>query len=81
MLVERIALDAYNLEAMPAESPRIQNFIDGQFIEPLSGRYFGQHRAGDWKAVFTSRDEGDRCHNRSKKAERSHARSARVKGI
>ena len=39
-------------------------------IEPLSGRYFEQHRAGDWKAVFTRRDEGDLCHNRSKKAER-----------
>ena len=49
VLVERIALDAYNLEPVPTESPRIQNFIDGQFIEPLSGRYFGQHRAGDWK--------------------------------
>jgi len=32
-------LDAYTLEAAPAESPRIQNFIDGRFIEPLSGRY------------------------------------------
>jgi len=24
---------------MPAELPRMQNFIDRQFIEPLSGRY------------------------------------------
>ena len=36
-------------------------------IEPLSGRYLGQHRAGDWKAVFTRRDERDRCHNAAKK--------------
>ncbi len=40
VLVERILLDAYTLEAAPAESPRIQNFIDSQFMEPLSGRYF-----------------------------------------
>ena len=39
MLVEQIALDAYNLEAMRRESLQIQNFIDGQFLEPISGKY------------------------------------------
>jgi hypothetical protein len=47
-------------------------------IEPLSGRYFEQHRARNWKAVFTRRDERDRCHNAAEKAERSHVRSERV---
>jgi aminomuconate-semialdehyde/2-hydroxymuconate-6-semialdehyde dehydrogenase len=39
VLVEQIALDAYNLEAVRRESLQIQNFIDGQFVEPASGRY------------------------------------------
>ena len=32
-------LDAYNLEVLPGETLQIQSFIDGKFIEPLSGRY------------------------------------------
>ena len=39
MLVEQIALDAYNLEAVRRESLQIQNFIDGQFVEPIGGKY------------------------------------------
>src|SRR5205823_14182734 len=39
VLVEQIALDAYNLEAVRKESLQIQNFIDGQFVEPIGGKY------------------------------------------
>ena len=34
-----MALDAYNLEAVRAEPTQIKNFIDGRFVEPISGRY------------------------------------------
>src|SRR5207248_2306396 len=30
---------AYNLEAVRRESLQIQNFIDGQFVEPIGGKY------------------------------------------
>ncbi len=50
-------LDAYTLEAAPAESPRIQNFIDGQFIEPLSGRYLDNIEPTTGKTLFTSRGQ------------------------
>jgi len=39
VLVEQIALDAYNLGAVRRESLQIQNFIDGQFVGPVGGKY------------------------------------------
>jgi aminomuconate-semialdehyde/2-hydroxymuconate-6-semialdehyde dehydrogenase len=39
VLVEQIALDAYNLEAVRAEPTQIKNFIGGEFVEPIGGRY------------------------------------------
>jgi hypothetical protein len=35
VFVEQIALDAYNLGAVQSESLRIQNFINGKFIERI----------------------------------------------
>ena len=34
-----MALDAYNLDAVRSESPQIRNFIGGEFVEPISGKY------------------------------------------
>jgi aminomuconate-semialdehyde/2-hydroxymuconate-6-semialdehyde dehydrogenase len=39
VLVERIALAGYNLEAVRTERTQIKNFIDGQFVEPTGGKY------------------------------------------
>jgi len=35
VLVEQIAFDAYNLEAMRTELTQIKNFISGQWVEPI----------------------------------------------
>ena len=39
VIVEQIALAAYNSSAVRTEATRINNFINGEFIEPISGRY------------------------------------------
>src|SRR5213080_4424534 len=39
VLVECQAFGAYNAKAVRTEAVQIQNFIDGQFVEPVSGRY------------------------------------------
>ena len=39
MLVEEIALDVYNLKAVRTEPTQIKNFINGQFVEPIGGKY------------------------------------------
>jgi aminomuconate-semialdehyde/2-hydroxymuconate-6-semialdehyde dehydrogenase len=39
VLVEQIALGAYNLEAVRTEPIQIKNFIDGEFVEPIGGKY------------------------------------------
>ncbi len=39
MLVEQIVLDVYNLKAVRTEPIQIKNFIDGQFVQPISGKY------------------------------------------
>jgi aminomuconate-semialdehyde/2-hydroxymuconate-6-semialdehyde dehydrogenase len=39
VLVEQIAPGVYNLEAVRTEPIQIQNFIDGEFVEPVSGKY------------------------------------------
>jgi hypothetical protein len=35
VIVEQIALAAYNLEAVRTEPTRINNFINGEFVEPV----------------------------------------------
>ena len=39
VIVEQIALAAYNLGAVRTELTPINNFINGEFVEPISGRY------------------------------------------
>jgi aminomuconate-semialdehyde/2-hydroxymuconate-6-semialdehyde dehydrogenase len=39
VLVEQIALDAYNLGAVRNESLQIKNFIGGEFAKPVGGKY------------------------------------------
>jgi len=39
VFIERIPLGAYNLETVRTEPIQINNFIDGRFVEPISGRY------------------------------------------
>src|SRR5436309_4393335 len=39
VLVECQAFGAYNAKAVRTEAVQIQNFVDGQFVEPVSGRY------------------------------------------
>ncbi len=39
VLIERSAEAAYNLEVVRTELTQINNFIDGEFVEPLNGRY------------------------------------------
>ena len=39
MLVEQILLAAYNAGAVRTEPAQIKNFINGEFVEPMSGRY------------------------------------------
>ena len=39
LVVERIAVGAYNLEAVHTGPTQIKNFIGGEFVEPIGGRY------------------------------------------
>jgi aminomuconate-semialdehyde/2-hydroxymuconate-6-semialdehyde dehydrogenase len=60
VLVEQIALGAYNHEAVRTEPIQIQNFIDGRFVEPASGRYLDNIEPATGKAYSQVADSNAR---------------------